>query len=473
MDNTLETLGLSILNIAPSNNEVDVKTDESIKIKFNSELDTSTIIGNILVLKDKNLLYTGEESLENLGYFQIVDGNISYKDKTIIFKPKESLDTNTRYIVKVNKDGIKDVTGKKLSKTIVSSFFSSALDTSRKVIITFPEYGTITDKMPVISWEHIETDAIIIQIAKDIKFKYIVYENILRKSKDNILDSLDISKEYDDGSYFLRIKSVNEAWSEITQFFIKSNITEKSKITDDDVIEDEVEIEEEEFTKDLVILDMYPKDKSTMVSTKTNIIYVKVMGEISLDDLDLNNSFVEGSLFAEEDEENNAPQGYLTGKWSVIYDEFEDCSYIIFTPNDIIKETAIYYTVTFCNYDGTVISEQSILSGEDAEEPEDKPERENYTFIGWDDDFTDITDDRIITAQFEENTKYTVIFYDYDEKTVLSEQNVYVGQSAIEPDIPTREGYIFKKWSKDFSDIENNLVIVAEYEKINSDNTQG
>ena len=192
MDNTLETLGLSILNIAPSNNEVDVKTDESIKIKFNSELDTSTIIGNILVLKDKNLLYTGEESLENLGYFQIVDGNISYKDKTIIFKPKESLDTNTRYIVKVNKDGIKDVTGKKLSKTIVSSFFSSALDTSRKVIITFPEYGTITDKMPVISWEHIETDAIIIQIAKDIKFKYIVYENILRKSKDNILDSLDI-----------------------------------------------------------------------------------------------------------------------------------------------------------------------------------------------------------------------------------------------------------------------------------------
>ena len=327
--------------------------------------------------------------------------------------------------------------------------------------------------MPVISWEHIETDAIIIQIAKDIKFKYIVYENILRKSKDNILDSLDISKEYDDGSYFLRIKSVNEAWSEITQFFIKSNITEKSKITDDDVIEDEVEIEEEEeFTKDLVILDMYPKDKSTMVSTKTNIIYVKVMGEISLDDLDLNNSFVEGSLFAEEDEENNAPQGYLTGKWSVIYDEFEDCSYIIFTPNDIIKETAIYYTVTFCNYDGTVISEQSILSGEDAEEPEDKPERENYTFIGWDDDFTDITDDRIITAQFEENTKYTVIFYDYDEKTVLSEQSVYVGQSAIEPDIPTREGYIFTKWNKDFSDIENNLVIVAEYEKINSDNTE-
>ena len=146
-----------------------------------------------------------------------------------------------------------------------------------------------------------------------------------------------------------------------------------------------------------------------MVSDKTNIIYVKVMGEISLNDIDLNRSFVYGGLFEEEDEEKLEAQEYVSGKWCVVYDEFEDASYIIFTP-EIINEEMTSYIVTFCDYDGTVIKEQTVTEGSNAEPPEEDPIREHFTFIEWDTNYENINEDLTITAIYKEDIKYTVIF---------------------------------------------------------------
>ena len=58
------------------------------------------------------------------------------------------------------------------------------------------------------------------------------------------------------------------------------------------------------------------------------------------------------------------------------------------------------HTVTFKDWDGTVLKTQEVQYGGDAETPAD-PTRVGYTFTGWDKEFTNITADLVVTAQYE------------------------------------------------------------------------
>ncbi|MBQ4447256.1 MAG: choice-of-anchor J domain-containing protein [Clostridia bacterium] len=60
------------------------------------------------------------------------------------------------------------------------------------------------------------------------------------------------------------------------------------------------------------------------------------------------------------------------------------------------------YTVTFVDWNGTVLSEQTVPYNGSATAPAD-PEREGYTFTGWDVDFTNVTSNLVVTAQYEQN----------------------------------------------------------------------
>ena len=59
-------------------------------------------------------------------------------------------------------------------------------------------------------------------------------------------------------------------------------------------------------------------------------------------------------------------------------------------------------------------------------------------------------------------TKFFVTFCDYDG-TVLLTQQIEEGHAATAPQNPVREGYIFIKWDRDFSNVHENLVIHAVY----------
>ena len=122
------------------------------------------------------------------------------------------------------------------------------------------------------------------------------------------------------------------------------------------------------------------------------------------------------------------------------------------------------HTVTFVDWDGTVIDAQEVEFGADAAAPE-APVREGYTFIGWDVDFTNVTEDITVTAQYEINV-YTVTFKDWNG-TVFKTQQVQYGGAATAPANPTREGYTFTGWDKAFNNITTNLVVTAQY-SINS-----
>ena len=121
------------------------------------------------------------------------------------------------------------------------------------------------------------------------------------------------------------------------------------------------------------------------------------------------------------------------------------------------------HTVTFKDWDGTVLKTQEVQHGGDAEAPAD-PTRAGYTFTGWDKAFTNIMADLVVTAQYEINT-YTVTFKDWDG-TVLKTQEVQYGGDAEAPADPTRVGYTFTGWDKAFTNITADLVVTAQYEML-------
>ena len=121
------------------------------------------------------------------------------------------------------------------------------------------------------------------------------------------------------------------------------------------------------------------------------------------------------------------------------------------------------HTVTFKDWDGTELKTQEVQYGGDAEAPAD-PTRTGYTFTGWDKAFTNIMADLVVTAQYEINT-YTVTFKDWNG-TVLKTQEVQYGGDAEAPADPTRVGYTFTGWDKAFTNITADLVVTAQYEML-------
>ena len=65
-------------------------------------------------------------------------------------------------------------------------------------------------------------------------------------------------------------------------------------------------------------------------------------------------------------------------------------------------DETIFHTVTFVDYDGEVLKVQEIEEGNDATPPS-SPRRPGYTFDGWIGDYTNVTEDRIIEADYDRN----------------------------------------------------------------------
>lgn len=129
-----------------------------------------------------------------------------------------------------------------------------------------------------------------------------------------------------------------------------------------------------------------------------------------------------------------------------------------YTPVQDIEKS---FTVTFKDWDGSIIDEQEVIPGYDAEAPAD-PVREGYKFTGWDKSFTYVMSDLVITAQYKIN-QYTVTFVDWDG-TPLYYNYPFYGESAQAPSDPYREGYIFTGWDKDYTNVKSDMTVTAQYE---------
>ena len=130
---------------------------------------------------------------------------------------------------------------------------------------------------------------------------------------------------------------------------------------------------------------------------------------------------------------------------------------IPFTSDNGSITAQVYHSVTFVDYDGTVLSAQSVAHGSAAIEPT-APEREGYAFIGWDKDFSNVTEDMTVTAQYSANSysiTYTINGAEYTAQTYE------FGTAVSAPEYTVPEGHTFSGWDIPETMPAENLVLDA------------
>ena len=131
------------------------------------------------------------------------------------------------------------------------------------------------------------------------------------------------------------------------------------------------------------------------------------------------------------------------------------------------------FTVTFVDWDGTVISEAAYPYGASVQIPDD-PKRsadETYTYVftGWDADVTEVTDDATYTAVYDRvYIDYTVTFKNEDG-TVISEAKYHYGDTVTPPADPAKAEdeaytYSFKEWTPAIAPVTGDAAYTAVYE---------
>lgn len=123
-----------------------------------------------------------------------------------------------------------------------------------------------------------------------------------------------------------------------------------------------------------------------------------------------------------------------------------------------------YYVVTFVDETGQIISTENVREGQPAESPIVDNIPEGY-IISWSQKFDCITDNLIVIGRLISNAqKYTVTFKDI-EGNILKTEIVNKNESAVGLTLPNKNGYIFKGWNKDFSNITSDLELFPLYEE--------
>jgi len=89
---------------------------------------------------------------------------------------------------------------------------------------------------------------------------------------------------------------------------------------------------------------------------------------------------------------------------------FDSYGDMLYTKSGIFTTTKASFTVTFVDWDQTTLKTEYVAYGQSAVAPTN-PTRDGYIFTGWDMDFSIVTSDLIVTAQYEENNPSTELDY--------------------------------------------------------------
>lgn len=156
--------------------------------------------------------------------------------------------------------------------------------------------------------------------------------------------------------------------------------------------------------------------------------------------------------------------------------------------NPIVADTEIFmlykpigaktYTVRFFDINKEEMTEytQQVVEGGNAKPPaKSDMEIEGQVFLGWDREYTNITNDLDLYAQYTTRAEglYYITFWTDETWTEMigKVQEVKAGESAIEPAHPTKEGYTFSRWSSDeWQNVTRDRDIWAVYTEGSGDN---
>ena len=140
----------------------------------------------------------------------------------------------------------------------------------------------------------------------------------------------------------------------------------------------------------------------------------------------------------------------------------------------VFAKTVNQYTVTFKNWDGSVLQSTSVAYGETpvyAGATPTKPAtaQYTYTFSGWDKEITSVTGNVVYTAQFETTVnKYVITFNNWDG-TTLAIYEVEYGKTPIYTGVtPTKNAsdeysYVFAGWTPAIVPVTGNATYTATF----------
>jgi len=154
---------------------------------------------------------------------------------------------------------------------------------------------------------------------------------------------------------------------------------------------------------------------------------------------------------------DNTPAGY---RLAVKGDNFGVYYKLIEERNDKDQPDIKLYTVSFMDWDNQLIAQQVVEEGQAALAPEN-PTRRGYTFVGWDKDFSNVTEDLVVTALYEKIPlkDYTLLFTSGADD---SEIDAYSVQFYL-PEPPVIPGFVFLKWIVVGGDFDDKVVFQAVY----------
>ena len=117
--------------------------------------------------------------------------------------------------------------------------------------------------------------------------------------------------------------------------------------------------------------------------------------------------------------------------------------------------------VSFVNDDDTLIEEQTIKYNSSATLPA-SPVREGYSFNKWEGEYKNVKTDSTVKAVYNKNS-YTVKFFDGLSGKLLKTEKVFYKEAAHAPEVSDVGAYIFKGWDRDYSSITEDTTVTANY----------
>lgn len=121
------------------------------------------------------------------------------------------------------------------------------------------------------------------------------------------------------------------------------------------------------------------------------------------------------------------------------------------------------YTVTFNNWDGSTLKTETVKYGKSATAPS-VPAKEGHVFSGWNGSFEKITGNTTVTAKFTAN-KYTVTYNNWDG-TLIGTRLIEHGKSGETGYTPAKKWCRFTGWLPNVSSVKSNMTVTAQYEDV-------
>ncbi len=134
------------------------------------------------------------------------------------------------------------------------------------------------------------------------------------------------------------------------------------------------------------------------------------------------------------------------------------------------------YTITFVNYDDSVLLELILEEGFTPEYTLAEPTRESteqysYTFVGWDKVIAPATEDITYKAMFTQTVNKYLVSFVNDDGTVLQSQELEYGQMpSYEGETPAKQNtpqttYTFTGWDKEIVEVTGEATYTATYKE--------